>query len=70
MFVLACINLFLLMFTYVLNIRQRKEFDTQHRKEEERFKEEEKQWKREGKKARRVEQYKIKKAMEKAEKEV
>ncbi len=54
-------------------IRQRKELEAQQRKEEERFKEEEKQRKKEEEKARRAiifEQYKIKKAMEEAEKEV
>ena len=53
--------------------RQRKEQEAQKRKEEERFKEEEKQRKKEEEKARRaiiLEQYKIKKAMEEAEKEV
>lgn len=54
-------------------IRQRKEHEAQQRKEEERAKEEEKQRKKEDEKARRAiifEQYKIKKAMEEAEKEV
>ncbi|XP_046460060.1 patronin-like isoform X29 [Daphnia pulex] len=52
--------------------RQRKEQDALQRKEEERSKEEEKQRKKEDEKARRAiifEQYKIKKAMEEAEKE-
>ena len=54
-------------------LRQRKELEAQQRKEEERFKEEEKLRKKEEEKARRAvifEQYKIKKAMEEAEKEV
>jgi hypothetical protein len=53
--------------------RQRKEQEALQRKEEERSKEEEKQRKKEDEKARRAiifEQYKIKKAMEEAEKEV
>lgn len=53
--------------------RQRKEREAEQRKEEERFKEEEKQRKKEEEKARRAvifEQYKLKKAMEEAEKEV
>jgi calmodulin-regulated spectrin-associated protein len=53
--------------------RQRKEQEALQRKEEERAKEEEKQRKKEDEKARRAiifEQYKIKKAMEEAEKEV
>ena len=53
--------------------RQRKEQEALQRKEEERAKEEEKQRKKEDEKARRqiiFEQYKIKKAMEEAEKEV
>ncbi len=53
--------------------RQRKEQEAHQRKEEERAKEEEKQRKKEDEKARRqiiFEQYKIKKAMEEAEKEV
>ena len=54
-------------------VRQQKELEAQKRKEEERAKEEEKQRKKEDEKARRAiifEQYKIKKAMEEAEKEV
>jgi calmodulin-regulated spectrin-associated protein len=54
-------------------VRQRKEMEAQKRKEEERFKEEEKNRKKEEEKQRRaiiLEQYKIKKAMEEAEKEV
>lgn len=54
-------------------LRQRKEQEALQRKEEERAKEEEKQRKKEDEKARRAiifEQYKIKKAMEEAEKEV
>uniref|UniRef100_A0A0P5T5D5 Calmodulin regulated spectrin-associated protein 1 1 (CAMSAP1L1) n=1 Tax=Daphnia magna TaxID=35525 RepID=A0A0P5T5D5_9CRUS len=53
-------------------LRQRKEQEALQRKEEERAKEEEKQRKKEDEKARRAiifEQYKIKKAMEEAEKE-
>ena len=53
--------------------RQRKEMEALQRKDEERAKEEEKQRKKEEKEARRAmifEQYKIKKAMEEAEKEV
>ena len=53
-------------------LRQQKEQEAQKRKEEERLKEEEKQRKKEEEKARRAiifEQYKLKKAMEEAEKE-
>lgn len=53
--------------------RQQKEMEALQRKDEERFKEEEKNRKKEEEKQRRaiiLEQYKIKKAMEEAEKEV
>lgn len=53
--------------------RRRKEMEAQERKEAEKLKEEEKHRKKEEEKARReviLERYKIKKAMEEAEKEV